>query len=148
LQIRAATPDDAEAIGEILEAAGIAAWGEFLGRERIVLANMGYDHPAELVALDDDGVAGFVAWDEATGEVTRLYTHPRAWGRGLGTALLDRALEALRVAGHAQAWLYTEERNERGVRFYENRGWRVEGEPRRRDWHGARLFEPRYVKDL
>ncbi len=148
MQIRSATPEDAEAIGEVLEAAGIAAWGDFLGRERIVLANMGYQHPAELVAVDDDGVAGFVAWHEETGEITRLYTHPRAWGRGIGTALLDRALEALRAAGHAQAWLYTEERNERGVRFYENRGWRVAGEPRVRDWHGARLVEPRYVKDL
>ena len=100
------------------------------------------------VAVDAERVVGFVAWDAATGEILRLYTHPRAWGGGAGRALLDRALDALRDAGCRQAWLNTEERNERARRFYERHGWREEGPPRVRDWHGARLREPRYVRDL
>jgi GNAT superfamily N-acetyltransferase len=146
--LRRATAADARALGEVLTAAGIAAWGAFLGAERIEAANRGRRHPADLVAVDDDGVAGFVAWDAETGEITRLYVHPRAWGRGAGTALLDRAEDALRAAGRTRAWLNTEERNVGGRRFYESRGWRADGEVRVREWHGVQLREPRYVKDL
>jgi ribosomal protein S18 acetylase RimI-like enzyme len=146
--IRAATPADAEAVSAVLTAAGIAAWSGFLGRERIEEANRGRRHPADLVAVDDRGVFAFVAWDSDTGEILRLYTHPRAWGRGAGEALLDRALAALRQAGCSQAWLNTEERNVAVRRFYERRGWREEGPARVRQWHGALLREPRYVRDL
>lgn len=146
--IRAATPADAGDIGAVLTAAGIEAWGSFLGAERIERANRGREHPADLVAADELGIFAFVAWDAGTGEILRLYTHPRGWGRGAGRALLERALATLREAGHRQAWLNTEERNERGVGFYERLGWRREGESRVRDWHGAKLREPRYVIDL
>lgn len=146
--IRPATARDTAAISEVLTSAGVAAWGDFLGRERVEAANAGVEHPANLVAEDEQGVRGFVAWDEETGEITRLYVAPRAWGRGTGTELLEAALDALRAAGLRQAWLNTEERAERTVAFYERRGWRREGAPRVRDWHGARLREPRFVKDL
>jgi ribosomal protein S18 acetylase RimI-like enzyme len=146
--IRAARPEDAGEISAVLTAAGLAAWAGFLGAERIEAATRGVRHPADLVAVDGRGVFAFVAWDGATGEITRLYTHPRAQGRGAAQALLDRALDALRAAGRTQAWLNTEERNERARRFYERHGWREEGPARVRDWHGVRLREPRYVRDL
>jgi ribosomal protein S18 acetylase RimI-like enzyme len=146
--LRPATPGDAEQISAVLTAAGVESWGPFLGAERVRAANAGRRHPADLVAVDADGVLGFVAWDARTGEVLRLYTHPRAWGRGAGRALLDAALQALRHAGRTQAWLNTEARNTRARRFYERHGFRVEGPPRVREWHGARLTEPRYVRDL
>lgn len=147
-EIRRAAPADADAIAGVLTAAGVAAWGSFLGTERITAANRGRRHPADLVAVDAEGVLAFVAWDARTGEILRLYTHPRGWGRGAGDALLRRALDALRDAGCRTAWLNTEERNARARRFYEERGWTVEGPPRVRDWHGARLCEPRYVLAL
>lgn len=147
-EIRAATPADGVAINELLIAAGVAAWGGFLGAERIQNANRGRTHPADLVAVDGEGVLAFVAWDVTTGEILRLYTHPRAWGRGAAGALLERALDALRRAGCARAWLNTEERNLQARRFYEHRGWRLAGPVRERLWHGARLREPRYVIDL
>jgi ribosomal protein S18 acetylase RimI-like enzyme len=140
--------EDAPAISELLTASGVAAWGAFLGADRVKEATAGREHPADLVAVDDEGVLAFVAWDVVTGEIVRLYTHPRAWGRGAGRALLDRALDALRAAGLTQAWLNTEERNVRARDFYERHGWRQDGTARVRDWHGARLREPRYVKDL
>ena len=128
--------------------AGQAAWGDFVGAERIERGLSGSTHPADLVAVDEQGVFGFVAWVEATGEITHLYTDPRGWNRGAGSALLDCALDALREAGRTQAWLHTEERSERSVGFYRARGWREAGEPRVRDWHGAALREPRFVIDL
>jgi ribosomal protein S18 acetylase RimI-like enzyme len=146
--VRPATTADAPAISEVLIAAGIAAWASFLGEDRIVAANRGRTHPADLVAVDEGGVFAFVAWDDSSGEILRLYTHPRAWRCGAGQALLDRALDALRAAGLTQAWLKTDERNEGARRFYERLGWREDGDSRVRDWHGIRLREPRYVKDL
>lgn len=146
--IRAATPADADAVTEVLTAAGLAAWGAFLGTDLIQAANRARRHPAHLVAVDTGGVFAFVAWDGATGEILRLYTHPRGSGRGAGTALLDRALAALRAAGCPRAWLTTEARNLEARRFYEHRGWRLDGSARERVWHGARLCEPRYVIDL
>jgi GNAT superfamily N-acetyltransferase len=128
-------------------AAGVAAWSDFLGRERIEAANRARPHPMDLVAVDDQGVCAFVAWDAEAGEITRLFTHPRAWGRGAGTALLDQAVDALRAAGCSQAWLYTDEHGP-AARFYERRGWRLDGDPRVRDWRGTRVRESRYVLDL
>jgi GNAT superfamily N-acetyltransferase len=146
--IRPATDADAEEISEILVAAGRVAWGPFLGEARVEEANRGRVHPADLVAVDEAGVLAFVSWNATTGEIDRLYTHPRGWRRGAGRVLLERAVEALRAAGLRQAWLVTEERNEGARRFYESVGWRIEGPTRVRDWHGVRLREPRYVRDL
>ena len=145
--IRRAEPGDGEAVSEVLRRAGIAGWGGYLGAARIDRAVRGSSHPADLVAVDGEGVFAFVAWDDRTGEIERLFTDPRGERRGAATALLDLATEALAEAGREQAWLYTEERND-AVDFYLRRGWREEGEARVREWYGARLREPRFVKDL
>jgi GNAT superfamily N-acetyltransferase len=147
-RIRPATPTDAAAVSDALLEAGLAAWAPFLGADRIEAANRGREHPADLVAEDGQGVFAFVAWDVATGEILRLYTHPRGQGRGAAGALLRAAEDALRAAGCREAWLNTEARNVGARRFYEREGWVEEGPPRVRDWHGARLVEPRYVKRL
>ena len=98
--------------------AGAKAWA-YLGEERIRKASKAVHHPADLVAVDEHGeVFAFVAWDAATGEIIRLFTHPRGWGYGAGRALLEAACTALRSAGCKQAWLWTEERND-AVGFYE-----------------------------
>jgi GNAT superfamily N-acetyltransferase len=147
-RVRKPAPGDAAAISEVLTAAGVAAWGAFLGEDRVIAATTGQEQPADLVAVDDQGVFAFVAWDAPSGEILRLYTHPRGSGRGAGRVLLERALDALRAAGRTHAWLNTEERNEGARRFYERNGWREDGAVRERDWHGAALREPRYVKEL
>jgi GNAT superfamily N-acetyltransferase len=147
VRLRPAAASDAGAVAEVITEAGVAAWAGFLGEDRVRAANAGRVHPADVVAEDPDGVCGFVSWDAETGEVTRLYVHPRRWRSGAGRALLTAAEEALRAAGVRQAWLNTEERSAAGA-FYERCGWRRDGAPRVREWHGARLVEPRYVKDL
>lgn len=146
--LRPAVAEDAARVSEVLEEAGAAAWSDFLGEQRIRAATRGRRHPADVVAEDAEGVFGFVAWDPETGEILRLYTHPRRWGSGAARALLDAAVDALRAAGRTRAWLNTEARNERAIAFYERCGWRRDGDVRVRDWHGAELREPRFVKDL
>ncbi|HEX2413193.1 MAG TPA: hypothetical protein VHJ39_18665 [Solirubrobacteraceae bacterium] len=61
--IRPATDADEAAIREVLTAAGVAAWGSFLGEERIRRAVAATEQPADLVAEDEQGVLAFVAWD-------------------------------------------------------------------------------------
>lgn len=57
----------------------------------------------------------------ANGTVGWLYVDPSAQGRGIGTALLDKA-KALSPAGLE---LFTHQRNERARAFYERRGFRA-----------------------
>jgi hypothetical protein len=67
--IRPATDADEEMISEILVAAGRGAWGPFLGEARVEEANRGRVHPADLVAVDEEGVLAFVSWNATTGEI-------------------------------------------------------------------------------
>jgi GNAT superfamily N-acetyltransferase len=147
VRLRPPAAGDADAVAHVLVEAGVAAWAGFLTEGRVRAANAGRNHPADLLAEDGDGVCGFVSWDARTGELTRLYVHPRRWRAGVGRGLLAAAEGALRAAGVRRAWLHTEERGP-AVAFYERCGWRRDGAPRVRDWHGVRLVEPRYVKDL
>jgi GNAT superfamily N-acetyltransferase len=75
-----------------------------------------------------EGEAGFVAvkapWLDA------LYVRPAAWGTGVAALLHDRAVEALREAGVVRARLWVLEENRRARRFYERRGWELDGTSR------------------
>jgi GNAT superfamily N-acetyltransferase len=89
---------------------------------------------------------GFVLLDVVAAEIGALYVHPDAEGTGLGRALLERGLGELAARGHADAALWTEERNAGPLRFYAHLGWHPDGGVRERTWHGARLRELRLVR--
>ena len=139
--IRAATADDAAAIAEVFLAAARKSWGdEAPAMEPPAL------HGGELVAEDDDGLTGFAIVNDS--EIDLLFTHPRAWGRGAGRALVVAAEDALRDAGCSEASLWTEERNVSARRVYQASGWRKTTDSRERVWNGATLRELRYRKRL
>lgn len=87
-----------------------------------------------LVAVDDEGaVRGFadVRWVEAetkafvaadAAELKAIYVAPDCWGRGVGTALLDAAIDRLPDAVEALS-LAVLAANEAGKGFYESRGF-------------------------
>jgi GNAT superfamily N-acetyltransferase len=147
--------------------AGRAAWGEFVEPERLAvfeppvpewersLADLDRARVA-LVAMYAEEVVGFVAGgasadadtDLEAGQVGALYTLPRVWGRGIGRLLLRRGLTELRRRGYREAVLWTEERNARPRRFYEQAGWQVDGGTRERAFLGAPIREVRYRIDL
>ena len=58
-----------------------------------------------------------------------LYVVPAEWGTGVAERLHDAAVEAI-AAGHTEAKLWCLEENRRARRFYEKRGWHVNGEMR------------------
>jgi GNAT superfamily N-acetyltransferase len=59
-------------------------------------------------------------------EVRRLLVDVTRWGAGIGTALLETAITAIRAAGFPRARLWVLEDNERARRFYEMRGWHLQ----------------------
>jgi GNAT superfamily N-acetyltransferase len=132
-------------MAELFLAAARAAWG-FVGEAALAEMRAPEFTGGEIVAEDDEGVAGFVI--AAGCEVDLLYTHPRTWGKGLGRALLAAGEAKLRDDGCREAMLWTEERNERPRRVYEAAGWRTDGEARERVWNGAPLRELLYLKAL
>lgn len=52
-----------------------------------------------------------------------LQVLPEHWGRGVGAALHDDAITAIRAAGAQEALLRTFAKNSRARRFWEKQGW-------------------------
>jgi GNAT superfamily N-acetyltransferase len=79
-----------------------------------------------LVSEDEAGVQAFTCVNHQTGYVWALFVINEAQGRGHGTALLDRAMEQLRQAGHRQAFLTTG-KGTKAEAFYRLKGWQQTG---------------------
>lgn len=86
------------------------------------------DELAGFVAVDDascDGHAGLVTYciqdGGYHGEIVTLSS--RRENEGVGAALLDAAVQALRDAGVVRAYLCTTNDNLRALGFYQKRGW-------------------------
>jgi len=60
-------------------------------------------------------------------ELSRLYTHQKHLGQGVGQMLMDACLERARAEGCDVMWLGVWEYNPRAQRFYEKNGFRVVG---------------------
>ncbi|MEZ5245728.1 MAG: GNAT family N-acetyltransferase [Acidimicrobiales bacterium] len=106
-----------------------------------------------LVAEVDREIVGFLVGvrrspDTAdAAEVLAIYLDPGAWRRGVGSALLDAGVDRLRVEETAPIVLWVLEGNERARRFYEARGWRLDGGRRDERIGDERLSDLRYRLD-
>ena len=85
------------------------------------------------VAERGGNVVGFVGIgdsrdpvQEGLGELDTIAVAPASWRTGIGHALIDSAVAALRDRHH-EAILWTVAGYERGHRFYEAMGWRLDG---------------------
>jgi GNAT superfamily N-acetyltransferase len=163
VRIRAATPDDAEAIERVrvrgwqvgyrhvfppaaLDAMEIE-WSRWFAR-------LSHPEPGHVcfIAEDEAGMIGWAtvgpsAFPDRFGELHGLYVEPERWGRGAGRALLARGEEEL-----AQTWqdavLWTLADNPRTRRFYEAAGWRPDGETGSLEFFGVAAPVVRYAKRL
>jgi len=122
-------------------------------------ALVGYAHifPQEVYPFPDDVVRG--EWEqriaaadwvgvaqrdgEAVGTISvvgnrieSLFVVPELWGSGVSQALLEAGLDRIRRAEHNAAELDVMADNLRARRFYERRGWRLDGR------HSAAPFPP------
>ena len=76
---------------------------------------------ASVLVYDDGNVKGFIR-TEGT-EVKKLFVEPVLHGRGIGSALLERAI---REYGADRLWAL--EKNVRAIRFYQRHGFRLTNE--------------------
>ena len=138
LTLRNARSGEAEALAQLQEESAVAGFSnvfppgrypfprqEVLESWRELLAR---DDVATVVADDAGELLGFAVvrleWLE------RLYTHPDAWGRGVGSRLHDESLRLARELGSTRCSLWVLEANERARSFYERRGWQLNGDRR------------------
>jgi GNAT superfamily N-acetyltransferase len=82
------------------------------------------------------------------GEVQAIYLVAERWGQGIGKALMECALDALRQAGFSDATLWVLGSNDRARRFYEAGGWAPDGTEKQDDSRGFPLTEVRYRRRL
>lgn len=147
--IRPATVNDVEAFVSMKNDAWRWAYADILPAEHLAAltideqaawwrARLAKSDPPDswvFVAVDSDRLVGVAGAERArdddagpsTGELGMLYLLPDHVGQGLGRALHDRALVALRDAGCDRATLWVLEANARGRGFYEHLGWTPDG---------------------
>ena len=108
-----------------------------------------------LVADDDGELAGFTGCGFSrdsdvgpeVGEVWSLFVAVDRWRQGVGRALMDAALDDLRLRAYAEATVWSFDANERANSFYEARGFARDGTTRTEEvW--ANLLEVRYRRAL
>jgi ribosomal protein S18 acetylase RimI-like enzyme len=147
--------DDAAALAEVTEAAE-ASYGDWSvqgwTRRR---AGFGALHWADLLTQRDRwtwvaetggppvvGLASVRPGDEPdAGHLGYLFVRPDAWGRGVGRALLEAAVEEIRARGAARATLRVPVRNERARRLYERNGFVDTGLRQVNRWLGFEMAE-------
>jgi len=130
--IRPLTPHDAPAVAALLVRAWHRAYADFIPppdmptlEERVEVWSRPFAGRAWV--WDQDGLVVGVVGVSDDGELRVLYVDPPAQGSGVGSALHDHALAALRADGldRAAAWVYAA--NGHGRDFYAARGWEPDG---------------------
>ena len=79
-----------------------------------------------------------------TSEIYAIYIDSNNMGKGIGSRLLDQAVEALKQQGFKDATLWVLDTNKKTRRFYENKGWKVDGATKTELQDGFELHEVRY----
>jgi ribosomal protein S18 acetylase RimI-like enzyme len=82
------------------------------------------------------------------GEILAIYVDADFMGKGIGTKLINEAVQSLKDLGFKSATLWVLESNMRGRHFYEKKGWYIEGKTKSETRNNVILKEIRYKTDL
>jgi ribosomal protein S18 acetylase RimI-like enzyme len=167
MDVTAARLDDCRAIAEIHVTSWQAAYAGLFPTE--YLASLSVDEREEswqaillnsasrtLVARCDGQSVGFVSYGHCRdqgapptrGEIWALYVAPNAWSTGAGWALWEAARVRMLHAGAAEVSLWVLSGNDRGRRFYDAAGFRLDaGATQTFERGGVTLAEDRLVFD-
>ena len=89
-----------------------------------------------MVSENEDGIDGYIRLAEnhiapvdglSDLEIVTFYVQPRHHGKGIGSALLDIAVEYMREKGRPSIWLTTNSENTPAIDFYLAKGFRQVG---------------------
>jgi GNAT superfamily N-acetyltransferase len=135
VRVRAARPDEVEALVGIQQAASVTGFRHIFPPARYPFpagavrerwrAALGTTEVCVLVAECDGLPVGVV--EVAPERLDGLFVLPCAWGSGVADRLHDAAVQRLRGWGCGCGRLSVLEENHRARRFYERRGWRLDG---------------------
>lgn len=146
--VRAAVPEDAEAIARIKVEGWRFAYRGLLPEELLagldvgttasdwrglIERTAGTQAGPRVAFLHPSSVVGFLQaarGEGGGGRVNALYLDPAHMGTGAGHALMGDALERLAAAGCSWAELWVLEGNQRAIGFYQRHGWKPTGETR------------------
>jgi ribosomal protein S18 acetylase RimI-like enzyme len=114
------------------------------------------DNAYNLVAEVEGKVVGFCSVDksrsedmsEDTGELWAIYVDKNYQGKRIGTILLNKGLDNLRERGFKKAILWVLTSNWKTRKWYESKGWTVEGKTTIDKRDGFELEETRYITNL
>ena len=168
VELRAATPDDAQAIATVHVASWRVAYRGLLpddvldnlsasDRARIWAERLTVAAPrtGTLLVVDGTAVLGFASTgpargiddDPTAGELYAIYLDPPAWTRGHGHRLHAGVLDRLHADGFSHAVLRVLDANARALRFYQREGWTDTGATTvRRDLGGAVALRERQLR--
>jgi len=128
--IRAATPEDVDAIfavrTSVTENLLTLTQLTEMGITKASIARMIAESPCAWVAMEDGAVVGFSMINDESGSLFAAFVLPAHEGKGLGTALVRVAEDAL-FQRHHVIWLETGRRT-RAAEFYRHLGWGSETE--------------------
>jgi GNAT superfamily N-acetyltransferase len=137
VEIRQAGPDDVETFFTIQRTTSLAAFAHIFPPDRYPFPDadvrerwrryLGEPEGTALLAEGERGPVGMTAF--LPGQLYALYVLPDEWGSRVGSSLHDAAVAGLRELG-PEARLWVLEANTRARRFYERRGWRLDGRER------------------
>lgn len=106
-----------------------------------------------LVAINNNKVVGWCTGGKSkdedstqdTGEIYAIYVHPNFIGKGAGSKLMESGLNLLRKDGYKRATLWVLDTNEKTRKWYEDKGWKVEGKTKIDKRDDFDLHEIRYL---
>ncbi len=128
---------------------------EFYNHERILqeVTVTGREWGGYFVAVEEDEVIGAIGGGmigETSGEVFVLYLNPDRRNEGIGTRLLDVLTKQQKEEFHAtEQWVSVAKGNQKGIPFYEARGFIYSKEQRGYGNSGGENFiSLRYVRKI
>jgi len=135
--LREGTAADDAACGRVVgAAAATSSYAPQLPHAARLLGDrspLSQDDRRRIVAEAGGTIVGFVEFQHARGHVKYLFVHPDLQGNGIGAALLDAAEAA--IAGPVS--LTALAANQRGLRWYLRRGYRITGGSLEENWEGG-----------
>ena len=104
------------------------------------------------VAEVDGKIVGFCGWgdfrgDENMGEIYAIYLLDEYKRRGIGSMMMDHAVQKLKEMGHGKVGLWVLKNNESAILFYEKVGFSYTGEDKQEDM-GEVITESLYTKQI
>ena len=151
MTIRNAEFEDMKRLGHIMSVSFRSAFADFVTQQTMdacareenciaLLEGIYWEGKMHFLIGEDSGM---LCWQETESgaEIVAIHSLPESWGTGLGSSMLQTALDQI---GERPVFLWAFQKNKRARRFYEKHGFRWDGSERISEFDGA--VEVRYVR--